>query len=138
MLFNSGEPWEKFHEKIQEVTKEKATSFPLSYVWQDANVSLTEESWAAFIHYIDELSKDSAVIIEMKSSCSLVNNKIMYHFYSLLKRKVNSPLLRDQGLQHYDIRSRQLLFCCAYSAHVEDRKISITENYYFKLFIDSS
>ena len=28
------------------------------------------------------------------------------------------------------IRSRQLLFCCAYSAPVEDRKLLITENYF--------
>ena len=52
VLFNSWEPWEKFHEKIQEVTKKKATSFSLTNVWQGANVSLNKESWAVFIHYI--------------------------------------------------------------------------------------
>ena len=54
------------------------------------------------------------------------------------EEKVYSPLLRDQGLQHHDIRSRQLLFCCAYSAHVQDKKLSITENYYFQLLVDSA
>ena len=120
VLFNSGEPWEKFHEKFQEVTKEKATSFSLSYVWQSADVSLTKESWAASIHYFDGLSKDSAVIIEMKSFCLSVNNKIMHDFsgkdmliiqYS--ERKVNSPLLRDQRLQHpwQKIQTTVILLC---------------------------
>ena len=41
ILFDPSEPWEKFHEKVKECVKEKTFSFTLSYIWQEANVSLT-------------------------------------------------------------------------------------------------
>ena len=52
ILSDPSEPWEKFHEKVKECIKEKAFSFTLSYIWQEANVSLTKDSWGAFTHYI--------------------------------------------------------------------------------------
>ena len=53
ILFDPWEPWEKFHEKVKECVKEKTFSFTLSYIWQEANVSLTKDSWGAFTHYIN-------------------------------------------------------------------------------------
>ena len=53
ILFDPSEPWEKFYQKVKEFVKQKTFSFTLSYIRQEANVSLTRDSWEAFTHYIN-------------------------------------------------------------------------------------
>ena len=79
ILFGQSEPWEKFHEKVKECVKEKTFSFTLSYIWQEANMSLTKDSWGAFTHYINTQCSNHTVRLEMKCTTPSLKERIMFH-----------------------------------------------------------
>ena len=78
ILFDPCEPWEKFQEKVKECVKEKTFSFTLSYIWKEANVSLTKDSWGAFTHYINTQCSNHTVHLEMKCTSPSLKERIMF------------------------------------------------------------
>ena len=105
-MFTTAEQWESFIEKINDCMRGKATSFQLSYRWQGVDVTLTKESWKAFIHYLNSQCHEHTVLLDTKCSAASINDPILPQ--SSAKDELNKTFPTDDSLTDGNVLIRQL------------------------------